>query len=74
MRHIVKRRERDFELFGIVRQNRVKRPESSAIYEAVLRARARGARVYRAGVRQHRVVWGWRRTLTDAQLLALFPA
>jgi hypothetical protein len=71
---IVRRKRNEPDLFGMTPQRRCARPEKLAVYHAVLRARARGARVWRAGRHAHVVVWGDRRTVTDDKLLAMFPA
>lgn len=69
------RKKGERELFGIVVQPRYVRPERREVYDAVLRARQRGATVIRQGRDRHLVKFPWanKRVVTSEVLVQLFP-
>lgn len=62
-------------LFETPVQPRLVKPEAPEVYDAVLRARKCGWRVFRAGRDRHyvRKPWGWAGKVSTAALLADFP-
>lgn len=69
------RRRSVLTLFDPPPQPRLVKPEEPEVYAAVIRARAKKWRVFRAGRNLHHVrrPWGHIGTMTTAELLAHFP-